>query len=186
MSMDGPALGTTVDSGTRRTLSRASGTGMKNSPLVSTAAYDERLNVPLRWWVQGIMFEATLWLAMIVSMPAALAWGLTAAIVVLLALGFNAYGSTRIVVADGALRVGRARIEAAYLGTAESLDAEAARRVAGMEADARAYLVLRPYLTRAVKVEITDPADPAPYWLVSTRHPDRLAAAITALTAGSR
>ena len=159
---------------------------MKNSPLVSTPAYDERLTVPLRWWVQGIMFVATLWLAMIVSMPAALAWGLTAAMVVLLALAFNAYGSARIVVADGSLRAGRARIEAGYLGTVEALDPEAAHRVAGVEADARAYLVLRPYLKRAVKVGIEDPADPAPYWLLSTRHPDRLAAAIAALTDAPR
>jgi hypothetical protein len=158
---------------------------MKNSALVSTAAYDERLTVPLRWWVQGVMFVATLWLAMIVSMPAALAWGLTAAILALLALAFNAYGSARIVVGDGALRAGRARIEARYLGAAEALDPEAARRVAGMEADARAFLVLRPYLKRAVKVQINDPADPAPYWLLNTRHPDRLARAITALTSAT-
>ena len=51
-----------------------------------------------------------------------------------------------------------------------------------MDADARAYLLLRPYLKRAVKVEITDRADPAPYWLISTRHPEELAQALVALT----
>ena len=66
--------------------------------------------------------------------------------------------------------------------TPTPLDADATRRLAGVEADARAYLLLRPYLKRAVRVEITDPADPAPYWLVSTRHPDELAAALDALT----
>ena len=52
----------------------------------------------------------------------------------------------------------------------------------GQDADARAFLVLRPYLKRAVKVAIEDPGDPAPYWLIATRDPERLAAAITALT----
>ena len=47
-----------------------------------------------------------------------------------------------------------------------------------MDADARAYLLLRPYLKRAVRVEIADPADPTPYWLVATRHPETLAAAL--------
>ena len=158
---------------------------MKNSRLVSTASttpYVERLTVPLRWWVQGTMFVATLWLAMIVSMPAALAWGLTAAILALLALGFVSYGGARIVVGDGVLRAGRAQIEAGFLGGVEALDPEAARRIAGQDADARAYLVLRPYLKRAVKVAIEDPADPAPYWLIATRDPERLAAAITTLT----
>ncbi|MCW2814964.1 MAG: hypothetical protein JWN84_2419 [Nocardioides sp.] len=145
-------------------------------------AYDERLAVPLRWWVQGSMLVASLWLAMIVAVPGALAWGVTAVALALLTLLLRSYGSTRIVVADGVLRVGRARIEAHHLGLAWSLDADQARRAAGVEADARAYLVLRPYLKRAVKVEITDPADPAPYWLVSTRHPDALAGAVGALT----
>jgi hypothetical protein len=52
--------------------------------------------------------------------------------------------------------------------------------VAGPAADARAYLLLRPYLKRAVKVQITDPADPTPYWLVSSRHPEALAGALNA------
>ena len=83
-------------------------------------------------------------------------------------------------------RAGRARIEARHLGAAESLDAERTRRVAGREADARAYLCLRPYLKRAVRVEITDPADPAPYWLVSSRRPDDLAGALARLTDTTR
>lgn len=147
----------------------------------SATLYAERLAVPLRWWVQGVMFVATLWLAMVVAMPAAWAWSLTAAILALLSLAFVAYGSARVVIADGRFHAGHARIEAAYLGRAEALDPEATRRAAGVEADARAYLLLRPYLKRAVRVEITDPADPAPYWLVSTRHPDGLAAALNTL-----
>lgn len=148
----------------------------------SSAVYDERLSVPLRWWVQGVMFVATVWLAMVVAMPGSWAWSLTAAILALLALAFVAYGSARIVIADGRLQAGRARIDAAYLGRAEPLDAEATRRTAGVDADARAYLLLRPYLKRAVRIEIVDPADPTPYWLVSTRHPDGLAAALAELT----
>ena len=145
-------------------------------------AYDERLTVPLRWWVQGSMLVASLWLALIVAVPGVLAWGVTSLALLLLALLLRGYGAVRIVVADGVLQVGRARIEARHLGGAEALDAEQARRAAGVEADARAFLVLRPYLDRAVRVEIADPADPAPYWLVSTRHPDRLAVAVGALT----
>ena len=168
---------------------------MKNSSLVTPSApgstgpvpaYRERLFVPLRWWVQGVMFVATLWLALVVAIPGVWAWSVTAAILALMALAFVAYGSATIVVADGHLRAGRARIEAAYLGGAEALDAEATRRAAGVDADARAYLVLRPYLKRSVKVMISDPADPAPYWLLGTRHPESLAAALSAMTAAER
>ena len=65
-----------------------------------------------------------------------------------------------------------------HVGDVVPLDAGGTRRLAGRDADARAYLLLRPYLQRAVRIGIDDPADPTPYWLVSTRRPDRLAAAL--------
>jgi hypothetical protein len=135
--------------------------------------YDERLSVPLRWWVQGTMLVASLWLAMIVALPTTAAWAITAVALAALALGLLAYGAARVTV------------EGAHLGRSSALDAEATRRISGVEADARAYLLLRPYLKRAVQVEIVDPADPTPYWLISTRHPDELARVLTELTESS-
>jgi hypothetical protein len=152
---------------------------------VDPAPYDERLRVPFRWWVQGVMLVASLWLALVVALPASLAWGFSALALALLAALLLSFGSPRVSVGGGWLQAGRARIEAEYLGPVAALDAEETRRVAGPEADARAYLLLRPYLKRAVRVEITDPADPTPYWLVSSRHPDELARAVRALTDSS-
>jgi hypothetical protein len=152
---------------------------------VDAARYDERLGVPLRWWVQGVMLVATLWLALVVAVPAAVAWvGSGVALALLVALLLS-YGNARVSVEAGWFRAGRARIEGVHLGTVSALDPEETHRVAGPEADARAYLLLRPYLKRAVRVDVTDPADPAPYWLVSSRHPDELARAVRALTDSS-
>ncbi|WP_338089721.1 DUF3093 domain-containing protein [Nocardioides lijunqiniae] len=142
-------------------------------------AYAERLKVPLRWWVQGTMLVATLWLALVVAVPGPVAWVVTALAMALLAGALVSYGSARIVVRDGELRAGRAHIEVRHLGGVTALDADQARRAAGVDADARAFLVLRPYLKRAVRVVIADPADPTPYWLLSTRHPERLAEALS-------
>jgi hypothetical protein len=154
------------------------------SPVATTPdpAYRERLGVPLRWWVQGTMLVASLWLALVVAVPGPVAWGVTAAALLLLTICLVSYGGARIVVAEGVLRAGRAHIAGVHLGRAESLDAEQTKRAAGVEADARAYLLLRPYLKRAVRVEVADPADPTPYWLLSTRHPDQLAGVLTMLT----
>jgi hypothetical protein len=148
--------------------------------------YAERLGVPLRWWVQGTMLVASLWLALVVAVPGPAAWVCSALALALLAALLVSYGSARVSVAGGWFRAGRARIEGRHLGAVAALDAEETRRVAGPEADARAYLLLRPYLSRAVRVEITDPADPAPYWLVSSRRPDELAQAVRGLAAASR
>ena len=54
----------------------------------STGSYREQLFVPLRWWVQATMLLASLWLAFIVAMPAAAAWGATGVVVALTVAGF--------------------------------------------------------------------------------------------------
>jgi hypothetical protein len=141
-------------------------------------AYAERLGVPLRWWAQGVMLLATFWLAFVVAIPGALPWVLTGALGALLVLVLGSYGSARLTVSGGQFLAGRARIGLEHLGPAVALDAEATRLAMGSEADARAFLVLRPYLKRAVRVPVTDPADPTPYWLVGSRHPDALAGAL--------
>lgn len=146
--------------------------------------YAERLHVPLRWWVQATMFLATVWLAFIVALPAWIAW---AATLVLLAAVFGLFawvGSVRVAVEDGRLHAGTAQIPVGLVGTVRALDKDQTRRVHGVDADARAFLVTRPYVSRAVQVPIDDPADPTPYWLVSTRHPRKLAAAIEAESMG--
>jgi hypothetical protein len=145
-----------------------------------SAAYAERLRVPLRWWALGTMFWASLFVAILVATPlwVALAGGavLLAAVIGL----FLGYGAARVSVRDGVLSAGRARISVADLGPVQALDRETTRALAGREADARAYLLLRPYLHRSVRVDIADPRDPTPYWLVATRHPARLVSALGA------
>ena len=144
--------------------------------------HHERLSVPFRWWVQGTMLIATFWLAFVVATPAWVAWSATAVLLLVMTLLFLGYGSPRIEVEDGWLRAGRARISGEFLGGAEPLDPASSRRLAGPEADARAYLLLRPYLKRTVRVTVRDDRDPAPYWLVSSRQPEQLAAAVTAIS----
>ena len=140
--------------------------------------YAERLAVPLRWWVQGTMLVASLWLATVVALPPAgvVAGDRRVALALLAGAAARPTASARIEVADGGCAPAGPASTADHLGAVAALDADAARRLAGRDADARAYLLLRPYLKRAVRVEITDPADPAPYWLLSTRRPDELAA----------
>jgi hypothetical protein len=148
-------------------------------PSPTSVAYSERLYVPLRWWVQATMLLATLWLAFVVAMPAWAAWSATA-VALVVTFGLMAWlGSVRVAVRDGTLYAGAAHISLDLLGPAEPLDAEETRRVHGVDADARAFLVTRPYLKRSVKVVVEDPADRTPYWLLSTRHPRELAAALS-------
>ncbi len=148
-------------------------------PTPTSIAYSERLHVPLRWWVQATMLLASLWLAFVVAMPAWAAWSATGVVLVLTFGLLGWFGSVRVAVRDGTLYAGPAHISLDLLGPAEPLDAEETRRVHGVDADARAFLLTRPYLKRSVKVVVQDPADRTPYWLLSTRHPRELAAALS-------
>ncbi|TDO44768.1 DUF3093 family protein [Kribbella sp. VKM Ac-2571] len=148
------------------------------------STYRESLRVPVSWWI--IAAAAVVTLFAIVAVPAgtiagAVVGGLAA--ILLLAL-FLRYGGARVEVDDTRLHAGRAEIDRAYLGTVEALTGDDARRAFGRDCDPKAFLVLRSYISGAVRVQITDPADPAPYWLIATRHPDRLAAALSGHSVG--
>ena len=142
--------------------------------------FEEKLRVPLRWWVQATMFLASIWLAFIVALPAGVAWGATGVLTLFVVSLFLGYGAAELRVADGTFHAGRANIPVDLLVTPTAHDAETTKRLIGVEADARAYLLLRPYVKRSVQVAVNDPADPVPYWLVSTRRADELVAALAA------
>lgn len=107
--------------------------------------------------------------------------GLTAIGLTLLAVS-----STHVRVDDRVVRAGRARLPLWAIAEAIPLDADGMRQ-ARRHGDPRDYLVLRAWSSRrGVSIIVDDPADPHPQWVVTTRHPDRLAATINAALRESR
>lgn len=141
--------------------------------------FTERLRVPLRWWLLALLFVASLWAALLVSTPPRVAWTATGVLVVMTVGLLVGYGHIRVYAGPAGLDVGRAHLAWSACGGAVALDARATARVRGVDADARAYLVLRPYIAESVRVDLVDPADPTPYWLISSRRPHLLVAAVT-------
>ncbi|MGI8613217.1 MAG: DUF3093 domain-containing protein [Nocardioidaceae bacterium] len=163
-------------------MSSSSGAGPPAEPSSDArpVSYVERLHPPVGWWLLAGLFVLSVWWAFALATPrlvAALAAAVAAAVAGGLLLG---WGSSRVAVHDGQLSAGRAQIPVGLCGPAEALDADGTRRLHGRDADARAYLLLRPYIATSVRVPIDDPDDPAPYWLLSTRHPDHVVAAVHA------
>ncbi|WP_149180342.1 DUF3093 domain-containing protein [Streptomyces sp. TRM49041] len=150
---------------------------MQPSDLPSAPQYDERLTAPGPWWLiaAALGLSGGLMLMPLGAVP--MLGGLIAA-GALAATGVSAYGSARLRVVAGSLVAGDARIPAGALGEPEVLDAEEARAWRTHKADPRAFMVLRSYIPTAVRVEVTDPADPTPYVYLSTRNPEALAAAL--------
>lgn len=110
-----------------------------------------------------------------VSMPAGIATGI---ILYLAVAGSLTFTASVIEVSDVMLRAGRAEIPLAWTGEATAVSDVQARVERGTGLDARAFLVIRGWVQPVVRVPITDPTDPTPYWLLSSRHPKELAAAI--------
>lgn len=82
--------------------------------------------------------------------------------------------------APGALRLraGRAVIPVDALAPGEALDASALREAMGPGANARAWVCHRSWIGSAVRLPVVDERDTTPYWLVCTRRPGQLLAAL--------
>jgi hypothetical protein len=172
--------------------------------------YHERLWVPVSWWLLGLV------VMVILAAELAAGFGeLVVAAIYAVLLGGGAamllsWSRPRIEVAGGDLTAGRARLPLAVAGEVTALDRAQTRAIIGPRADPAAFILIRPYLREAVYVEVTDPAfgtvrrrrlrwrrwrlhlevtEPAlgaPYWLVATRRPAELAAAINSARPAAR
>jgi Protein of unknown function (DUF3093) len=99
------------------------------------------------------------------------------------AAGLWALGRLRVAVEDGELRVDDARLPVRYVAGVTVLGPEEKRLLLGTASHPYAFVVQRPWVRGAVQVHLDDPADPTPYWVVSSRDPAALAAALLAARA---
>jgi hypothetical protein len=80
----------------------------------------------------------------------------------------------------GTLVVDDARLPLTVVASVTELSIEERRELLGPQADPLAFVVLRPWIRGSVRIDLDDPADPTPYWVVSTRHPELLIEAVSA------
>jgi len=93
-------------------------------------------------------------------------------------VGLLLLASPVIEVADGRLRAGRATLPLDAIADTESARGELARLERGQRLDARAWLLIRGWIDPVIRVTLSDPSDPTPYWLISTRNPEQLEAVL--------
>ena len=86
--------------------------------------------------------------------------------------------SLTIEVDDKELHVGKAHIHLSYIGQCVDLDAQAIRQARTRDADPQAFLAIRFWATKGVKIAINDARDQTPYWLISSNRGAELIQAI--------
>ena len=121
-----------------------------------------------------LSFTISVWAAL-GNTPGLILWIFFTALLIIL----RSKIALRIHLRDGQLYVGRAHIELKYLGALTELNTDAMRLARGRDADSSAFLAIRFWQGRGIKIEIQDKQDATPYWLISTKKSNELVKAIT-------
>jgi hypothetical protein len=151
---------------------------MQNIAPDARTRYRERLS-PSLWLLVTVALAGPMVALIFVPIGSTVALIVGAAVSAVLVVAFIALAP--VVSVDGdVLRAGRAHIEVQHLGTPRALSAEEARQARGPDLPARGWHLIRGGVDGVVVVPNDDPDDPVDTWTISTRTPDRLAAAIIA------
>ncbi len=152
-------------------------------------SYQERQWVPIYWWPIALAFiglitatiqmgipKVGIWIPVVAMIPFG-AWALIWLSRHRLEVGPDASGTPE-------LRVGRAHLPVNFIARAAVVAPTAKSAALGRQLDPAAYVQHRPWIGPMVLLVLDDPDDPTPYWLVSTRRPDRVLAALGLPNAG--
>lgn len=149
----------------------------------------ERLYVPWWGWPLPLIGGALLAAEIHMGYPGIRSWLPYLVMLPLVAAVMIALGRVKVEVVEGGsgeqgrdgepeLRVGDAHVPVRHTGEIDVIDREHKRKVLGPELDPAAFVRHRGWVGPLVRVRLADPADPTPYWLISSRRPEALAAAL--------
>lgn len=144
---------------------------------MSTAAkqHSERLYVPWWGWPLPIIAAGLLAAEVDMGITGLPQWLPFVVLIPLMAAWLISLGRTRIAVTDGELWAGKAHLPLRFVGEVEVIDKNHKRKALGPELDPAAFVAHRGWVGPVLRVHLTDPADPTPYWIVSSRRPEALA-----------
>ena len=159
-----------------------SDTGSASSAAPRTL-YRERQWVPVYWWALAAFL--VILTALQLYQNRTIAW-LIVPLIVLSAVAvwiLVSWSSTVITVEqdpDGTrwLSVKSANLPHDVVSRSLAVPATAKRNAMGRQLDPAAFVVSHGWIHEMVMLVLDDPEDPTPYWLVSTRHPEKLLEAV--------
>lgn len=140
--------------------------------------FAERLAVPWWWWPVGAACLGLVAAELHAGYAGWRSWLPYLLAAGLLTAGLLTLGRARVGVVGGELWAGPAHLPASVISGVRVLDRDAVRLVMGRQADPAAFTLVRAWIPAAVWLRLDDPADDTPYWLVSSRRPADLAAAV--------
>lgn len=148
-----------------------------------TVRYRERLSVPWWWWFPGLGLAALIAVEANQGIRALPNWAPFAVLLPVAAVVLVWFGRTEVRVlgeagGDVELWVGAAHLPMSVVSRRAEVPRSAKSAALGRQLDPAAYVVHRAWVGPMVLLVLDDADDPTPYWLVSTRHPDKVLAAL--------
>jgi len=146
--------------------------------LTVPSAYSERVLPSLSFYLAALFVPAALFLVALPFseiFPFVVAAGSYFTIILVTAIK-----APKISIGHARLKVGTAAIALSALGTASSIEREDQFSEKSHKLSPFAFTKFQIGIKGLVKIEVNDPADPTPYWLVSTRHPEVVVAYLNA------
>lgn len=137
-------------------------------------AFRERLYAA--WWTWPLPLVAAVLLAAEVHMgyPGVRAW-LPYVVLIPLAIAVPLWlGRTKVEIIGDELWAGDAHLPLRFVEDAEVIEPTAKRAALGPHLDPAAFVLHRPWVRSSVRVWLQDEHDPTPYWILSTRRPEKL------------
>jgi hypothetical protein len=141
-------------------------------------SYRETLHTPLWWYPVGLGVASLLAGEFHVSGLDLTAWIPFCTLLPLSVVFVWWLGRGKLVISGGEVRVRGAHLPLHYVTGAVGLDQRTLRLVVGREGDPAAFVSIRPWIGPGVQLWIDDEDDPTPYWVLSTRHPERLVSVV--------
>lgn len=142
----------------------------------SSLIYHEKLRSP--WWLWVTVAAISFALGLALSPTNAVLCAVLAVVAFIIGAVLLVASAPAIEITETRLSVGRASIERTWLGEVTGYRGEDARYERGRGLNGLAFMCFRGWVDPVVKATITDEQDDTPYWLFSTRHPDRVVAAL--------
>jgi len=139
--------------------------------------YVERLSIRARWWAVVIVIALFGSSELFAGFNGRIVAIVVAAVLIPTLLLLAMAGRTSLSIDAEGLHAGGQTVTYDQMDSVQALNAQETRLLLGPQADPTARLVVRGYIREAVLVRPTE-RGPLPYWVVSTRHPQQVIAAV--------
>lgn len=150
-------------------------------------AYRERLYTPWWWYIAALVVAVLLGSEVAVAIPTPWSWIVIGLLVLVSLAAVWRFSSGIVTVTATSLTVADATLPLTDIRRAIRLSPNELRKLVGRHSDPTALVFVRSWIGPGLQLVLrdaqpgdADSGDRVPYWVVSTRHPDRLLAALGA------